>query len=176
MLFVRIAAGQTSDGLAGIERVYSKFNPEYPFTYRFMDEEFEETYQSEIVIGTLANYFAILAVFIACLGLYGLASFTAEQRTKEIGIRKVLGASVPNVVMHLSGEFILLVLGAFAVAAPIAHVVMNDWLGEFSFHVDFGVGILAIAGTAAVSIAWLTVSYQSFRAATANPVVSLRSE
>ena len=176
MMFVRIAAGETTEALAALERVYKKFNPEYPFSYRFMDQEYEEMYRSEIVIGTLANYFAILAILIACLGLFGLASFTAERRTKEIGIRKVLGASVTNVVLLLSRDFIVLVLFAFVVAAPISYFVMTDWLSEFTFHIDLGYGILALAGVASVLIAWLTVGYQSIRAATANPVHALRSE
>ena len=177
MMFVRIAAGETTGAIAALERTYAKFNPDYPFDYRFMDEEFEEMYQSDIVIGTLANYFALLAVLIACLGLFGLASFTAEQRTKEIGIRKVLGASVTSVVMLLSRDFILLVVLAFVVAAPISYLLMTYyWLNDFSFHINLGFDILAMAGIASVLIAWLTVSYQSIRAATANPVVSLRSE
>lgn len=176
MLFVRLGAGQTEQGLASLERVYNKFNPEYPLTYRFLDDEYEQTYRSEIVIGTLANIFAIFAVVIACLGLFGLASFTAEQRRKEIGIRKVMGASVPGIVMLLSREFIVLVVGAYAVAAPIAYYVMTDWLQEFAFHTEISIGILAGAGILAVVIAWLTVSYQSVRAASANPVVSLRAE
>jgi hypothetical protein len=176
MLFVRIAGEQTSEALAGLERVYKRFNPDFPFQHRFMDEQFEETYRSEIVVGTLANYFAILAVFIACLGLFGLASFTAEQRTKEIGIRKVMGASISSVVLLLSREFILLVVGAFFVAAPIAWFIMNDWLSGFAFHTNLGAGVLVTSGVAAAAIAWLTVSYQSVRAASADPVVSLRAE
>ena len=159
-----------------MERVFKAFNPEYPFEYRFMDEQFEDTYRSEIVIGTLANFFAFVAMLIACLGLFGLASFTAERRTKEIGIRKVMGASVSNIVVLLSRDFLLLVLGAFAVAAPISYFVMNDWLNDFAFHTDLGIGVLALAGIASVLIAGLTVSWQSIRAATANPVSSLRSE
>ena len=171
-----VAAGETTEALAALERIYKRFNPEYPFNYRFMDEEYEEMYRSEIVIGTLANSFAMLAILIACLGLFGLASFTAEQRTKEIGIRKVLGASVSSVVLLFSRDFIILVVWAFLVAAPISYFLMTDWLNEFTFHIDLGLGILAMAGIASVLIAWLTVSYQSIRAATANPVVSLRSE
>jgi hypothetical protein len=176
MLFVRIAAGQTEEALAGLEAVYKRFNPSYPFNYRFMDEEFEETYRREIVIGTLANVFAVLAIVIACLGLFGLASFTAEQRTKEIGIRKVLGASVSSIVLLLSREFILLVVGAYLVAAPIAYFVMSRWLQDFTFHTEMSIVVLVGAGLAAVLVAWVTVSYQSFRAAAANPVQSLRSE
>ena len=175
-LFVRIAGGQTSEALAGLERVYNKFNPDYPFHYRFMDEEYEEMYRSEIVIGTLANYFAVLAVLIACLGLFGLASFTAERRRREIGIRKVLGASVSSVVLLLSRDFILLVVWAFVVAAPLSYFLMTDWLNEFTFHIGLGFGLLAIAGLASVLIAWLTVSYQSVKAALANPVDALKYE
>ena len=176
IMYVRLAAGQTPTALAALERIYEKFNPEYPFNYRFMDEEYEEMYRSEVVIGTLANVFAVLAVVIACLGLFGLASFTAEQRTKEIGIRKVLGASVSSVVLLLSREFIVLVVFAFAAAAPVAYFLMADWLNDFTYHTDLGLGILALSGIVSVLIAWLTVSYQSIRVATANPVVSLRSE
>jgi len=117
-----------------------------------------------------------MAVLIACLGLFGLASFTAEKRTKEIGTRKVLGASVSNIVFLLSRDFLLLVLGAFALAAPISYIVMNNWLNDFAFHTDLGIGVLALAGIASVLIAGLTVSWQSIRAAIANPVSSLRSE
>lgn len=176
ILFVRVAAGQTREALKSLETVYSKFNPEYPFNYRFMNERFEQTYRSETVMGTLANIFSVLAILIACLGLFGLASFTAEQRSKEIAIRKVLGASVPKIVMLLSREFILLVVGAYAVALPIAYYLMTNWLGNFTFHTKISVGILAIAGIASILIAWLNVSYQSIRAAMLNPVVSLRSE
>jgi len=176
IMFVRLGEGQTTEGIASLERVFKAFNPEYPFEYRFMDEQFEDTYRSEIVIGTLANFFAFMAVLIACLGLFGLASFTAERRTKEIGIRKVLGASVSNIVFLLSRDFLLLVLGAFAVAAPISYFVMNDWLNDFAFHTDLGIGVLALAGIASVLISGLAVSWQSIRAATANPVSSLRSE
>jgi len=176
IMFVRLASNQTTEGIASLERVFKAFNPEFPFEYRFMDEEFEDTYRSEIVIGTLANFFAFVGVLIACLGLFGLASFTAEQRTKEIGIRKVMGASVSNVVGLLSREFLLLVLLAFAMAAPISYFVMNDWLNDFAFHTNLGVGVLAVAGIASILIAGLTVSWQAIRAATANPVVSLRSE
>ena len=174
--FVRIAAGKAEEALTALETVYKKFNPEYPFTFRFMDDQYEQTYRSEIVIGALANISAVLAILIACLGLFGLASFTAEQRSKEIGIRKVLGASVTNIVMLLSREFILLVVIAYALAAPIAYYVMSIWLEDFTFHTEISIGVLAGAGIGSVLIAWLTVSYQSIRAGAANPVVSLRSE
>ncbi len=176
IVYVRIEAGQTREALAALETVHNKFNPEYPFNCRFLDDEFEQTYRSETVIGTLANIFAVLAILIACLGLLGLASFTAEQRVKEIAIRKVLGASVLKIVMMLSREFILLVVGAYAFAAPIAYYLMSKWLEDFAFHTEISIGILASAGILSVLIAWLNVGYQSIRAGMANPVVSLRSE
>ena len=176
IVFIRIAVGQTEQALTALETVYKKFNPEYPFTFRFLDDEYEQTYRSETVIGTLANLSAMLTILIACLGLFGLASFTAEQRSKEIGIRKVLGASITKFVMLLSREFILLVVVAYVVSAPIAYYVMSDWLAGFTFHTEISIGILAGAGIGSVLIAWLTVSYQAIRAATANPVKSLLSE
>ncbi|MFC2156539.1 ABC transporter permease [Acidobacteriota bacterium] len=176
IIYVRIAAGETRNALASLERVHNQFNPEYPFNYRFLDEDFEQTYRSETVIGTLANIFAVLAVSIACLGLLGLASFTAEQRNKEIAIRKVLGSSVLNIIMLLSREFILLVVGAYVAALPIAYILMSKWLDDFAFHTKISVGVLIGAGVLSVMIAWLTVSYQSMRAATTDPVLSLRLE
>ncbi|MBT5877294.1 MAG: ABC transporter permease [Candidatus Latescibacteria bacterium] len=174
--FVRIAPGQTESVMAALESTYKQFNPQYPFSYRFMDDEFDRMYRSETVIGSLASIAAGLAVLIACLGLFGLESFTTEQRTKEIGIRKVLGASVPNIVMMLSKDSIILVVVAYIVAAPIAYYIMSDWLQAFAYRSDLSIGVLAGAGIAAVAIAWLTVSYQAIRAASANPVSSLRSE
>ena len=176
IVFIRIAAGQTKAALTALEAVYKRFNPEYPFTFCFMDDAYEQTYRSEIIISTLASISAVLAILIACLGLFGLASFTVEQRSKEIGIRKVLGASVTKVVLVLSREFVLLVIGAYAVATPIAYYVMSIWLEDFTFHTEVSVGILAGAGIVSVLISGLTVNYQSLKAATANPVASLRSE
>jgi len=176
MLFVRTEAGRTQEALASLQTVYERFNPEYPFEYHFLDERFEQTYRNEQVVGTLSNYFAVLAVFIACLGLFGLASYTAEQRTKEIGIRKVLGASVPNLVLLFSRDFIKLVMIAFVLAVPLAYYAVNQWLQDFAYRIDISWPIFLLAGVAALAIAWLTVSYQSVRAALANPVASLRTE
>ncbi len=175
-LFVRAAAGRTEEALAAFEKTFNTFNPEYPFAYTFLDTTFEETYRSEVVIGTLANYFAVLAIFVACLGLFGLASFTAERRTKEIGIRKVLGASVTHVVLLLSRDFLQLVAIGFVIGAPLAYYLMNDWLAEFAFHTTLGVGIFVVAAGAVLVIASGTVGYQSVKAALANPADSLRSE
>ncbi len=176
LLFVRTAGGRTQQALAGLETLYRQFNPEYLLNVRFMDQEYEESYRSEAVLGTLANAFAAVALFIACLGLFGLASFTAEQRSKEIGIRKVLGASVPGVATLLSREFLVLVAIAFLIAAPIAYLAMDKWLGNFAYRVDLGVGVLAVAFVLTVVIAWATISYQSIRCALLDPVRSLRAE
>ena len=176
IIYIRMAAGQTREAMAALEAVHDKFNPGYPFNCRFLDDEFERTYRSESVIGTLANIFAVLAVLIACLGLLGLASFTAEQRSKEIAIRKVLGSSVPGIIALLSKEFIILVVSAYAVALPIAYYLMNRWLGDFAFHTKISLSIMLGSGVLCVVIAWLNVSYHSVRAAMTNPVVSLRSE
>ncbi|MDA1029029.1 MAG: ABC transporter permease [Bacteroidetes bacterium] len=176
LVLVRPMPGQTEEALAAFEKVFKQFNPLYPFEYQFIDDTFEQTYRSEVVIGTLSRWFTVLAIFIACLGLYGLASFTAERRTKEIGIRKVMGATVLGVVGLLSKEFILLVVVAFAVAAPISWNLMQKWLGNFEFHTELGWGIFAAAGAGILIITYVTVGYQSVKAALANPAKSLRSE
>ena len=176
ILFMRIEGEKTTEALAGFEELYSRFNPEYPLNVRFMDAEFEESYRSEVVTASLANTFAFVAIFIACLGLFGLASFTAEQRTREIGIRKVLGASVPHVVTLMSREFLILVGIAFLLGAPVAWMLMNRWLEDFAYHTELSIGLLIGVGVLTLGIAWLTVSYQAFRSALANPVKAIRSE
>ena len=176
MFFVRVDGPQMQEALAGLEKVHQQFNAGYPFEYTFLDENFQRTYAREFRTGSLANAFALMAVFISCLGLFGLASFTAERRTKEIGIRKVLGASVSNLVMLLSRDFTWLVLIAFIAAAVPAWFAMDYWLGTFEYHVDLSAWVFMLAGIAAILIAWLTIGYQSVRAALANPADSLRSE
>lgn len=176
IIMMRIAGSRTSEALEEFGELYAEFNPEYPLNVRFMDEEFEESYQTEIMIGSLANVFAAIAIFIACLGLFGLASFTAEQRTREIGIRKVLGASVPSVVTLLSREFLVLVLIAFVIGAPIAWSVMNGWLDMFAYRTEIGFGVIVVTAIVTLAIAGLTVSYQAIRSAMANPVNAIRSE
>ncbi|QMU31216.1 ABC transporter permease [Adhaeribacter radiodurans] len=175
-LFVRLAAGKTSTGLTQLEKLAKQYNPGYPFEYHFLDEDFEQMYRSEAVIGQLAYYFAFLAIFISCLGLFGLALFTAEQRTKEIGIRKVLGASVLNITGMLSKDFLKLVLLANLIAWPLAAYFMNGWLQNFQYRTDLAWWIFALAGGATLLIALLTVSYHAIRTAITNPVASLRSE
>ncbi len=176
LTFVRPKPGQTKEALAAFEKVFREFNPLYPYEYTFVDDSFEKTYRSEIMIGTLSRWFTGLAIFIACLGLFGLASFTAERRTKEIGIRKVLGASVPGVVGLLSREFVLLVLIAFFVATPVSWLLLQNWLDTFAYHTEMGAGIFVTAAAGVIAITYATVGYQSVRAALANPADALRME
>lgn len=172
------ADGRTSikETLAAIASTYKKHNPDYPFEYSFLDEAFEKEYRTEAVIGKLSLSFTGIAMLISCLGLFGLASFAAERRTKELGIRKVLGASVSGIVSLLSKDFLKLVLIALVIASPIAWWAMNKWLEDFTYRIEVQWWMFAVAGFAAVVIALLTVSWQAIRAAVANPVDSLRDE
>ena len=176
MLYVRSEPGRTTEALAGLEGVLAQFNPGQPFEYEFLDQTYEKTYGGELVMGRLANAFALVAILISCLGLFGLSSFTAEQRRKEIGVRKVLGGSVGGLVVLLSKDFTRLVLLAFVLAAPLAYYVVDRWLGKFEYHVEIGPWIFVLAGLATLIIALLTVSYQAVRAAMMDPVKSLRYE
>jgi putative ABC transport system permease protein len=175
-MMVRTQPGQTQKALAHIEKITKEFNPNYPFTYHFLDENFERMYRSEMVVNTLIQYFGVLAIIISCLGLLGLAAFTAEQRTKEIGIRKVLGANVTSVVTLLSKDFVKLVLVSMVLATPLSWYVMDKWLKDFIYHIDITWEIFAIAGALALGIALFTVSFQSIKAALLNPVKSLQTE
>ena len=150
--------------------------PGNPFEYFFLDDYFNKQYQSERKFGKLFSSFAILAVIIGCLGLFGLSAYTASQRVKEIGIRKVLGASVMNVTSMLSKDFLKLVIISIVIATPIAWFVMNNWLQDFAYRIEIGWWVFAVAGLSALLIALLTVSFQAIKAAMANPVKSLRSE
>jgi putative ABC transport system permease protein len=150
--------------------------PGQPFNYRFMDEDFDNVYRSEQRVGQIFITFATISIIIGCLGLFGLSAFTAERRTKEIGVRKVLGASVANIVALLSKEFIKLIMIAIVIGSPIAWFGMNHWLSDFAYHVDLAWWMFAAAGLLAIVIALLTVSFQSVKAALTNPVKSLKSE
>jgi putative ABC transport system permease protein len=166
----------TAAGLAHAEQVWKKFSPEFPFDYTFLDENFGRLYETEMRQGQLFMLFSGLAVFIACLGLLGLAAFAAHRRTKEIGVRKVLGASVASVVGLLSKDFLWLVLIALALAAPVAWWTMSRWLADFAYRIDIGWEVFVGAGAVAIAAAFFTVATQALRAALANPVKSLRSE
>jgi putative ABC transport system permease protein len=175
-LLVRLRAGRDKEGLAGLEKLCKELNPAFPFTYQFSDEEYNKAYRSEQLVSKLANYFAFLAIFISCLGLLGLAIFTAGQRTREIGVRKVLGANVPGIVALLSKDFLGLVLIAVVIASPLAWYIMYRWLLDFVYRTPISWWIFVVAGLSAVLIAFLTVSVQAIHSARANPVKSLRSE
>lgn len=177
VIMVRLNPGLTPQAaLAMIQPVFLKYSPESPFDYSFTDKDYDAKFRAEEQIGDLSGMFTLLALFISCLGLFGLTAFVAEQRTREIGIRKVLGASVLQLWGLLSREFVLLVVIAFAVAAPIAWVCGQEWLRGFDYRANFSVWIFVIAGTGAITITLLVVSFQSVRAARANPVECLRAE
>ncbi|MEJ1241665.1 permease prefix domain 2-containing transporter [Chryseolinea sp. T2] len=176
VIMLRLEQGKTAEGLSSIERVCKEINPNYPVAFQFMDEEYNKLYHSEQVVTKLTNTFAVLGFVISCLGLLGLAMFTAEQRTKEIGIRKVLGATIVSIVNLLSKDFIILVAIAFGVAAPVGGYFMSQWLQGFAYRIDMGWWIFAIAGITALSIALITISIQAIQSAITSPVKSLRSE
>jgi ABC-type antimicrobial peptide transport system permease subunit len=175
-VLIRISPGEISATLEFIAKTWKKTIPTYPFEYRFLDEEYEKMYSKIGTLGKLANTFSLMAVFLACLGLFGLISFSAEQRSKEIGIRKVLGASVSGVIVSLSKEFTRCVLIANIIAWPMAYLAMRGWLDNFAYRTSIGIGTFLLSGFAAFIIAVMTVSYQSIKAALANPVDSLRYE
>ena len=175
-ILIRTQPGQTATALASLKTVYQRINPRFPFSYQFADVEYEKLYKGEVIMGTLTTVFAGLAIFIACLGLFGLTAFTAEQRTKEIGMRKVLGATVANVVTLLAKDFLKLVLIAIVVATPLAWYVVKQWLQNFEYRINLSWWMFVLAGAVAVIIALLTVSIQSVKAALVDPVESLRSE
>ena len=173
---VRIKPGTTAASLNNIETTWKSFLPATPFDYSFLDEEFESLYRSEQRMGKVFGIFTFLSIFVACLGLFGLSIYTAERRRKEIGVRKVLGASVQNVVALLSRDFLKLVLIATMIACPVAWFAMDKWLQDFVYRVNIAWWIFIAAGSLAILIALLTISFQSIKAATANPVKSLRTE
>lgn len=162
--------------ISNIEQRWKAMAPGMPFSYQFLDEAFDNMYRAEQRVGKVALSFAILAIVIACLGLFGLAAYMAEQRTKEIGVRKVLGASVPNIISMLSKDFVKLVLVAAVVAFPVAWYAMNKWLEDFAYRINIGWWVFVVAGVAALLIALITVSFQAVKAALINPVKSLRTE
>ena len=177
VLYVRTKAHQSPEqALAQIEAVLKRNNPAYPFDYRFVDDQFNQMFLSEMLMSKLARVFALLAVIISCMGLFGLAAYTAERRTKEIGIRKVLGASVPGIAGLLSKDFLQLVLLSCLIAFPIAWWAMNSWLLDYQYRVDIQWWVFAAAGILSILIALATISFQAVKAAVANPVKSLRTE
>jgi ABC-type antimicrobial peptide transport system permease subunit len=177
VMMYRLSSGKkTSDAVAQLTEVFAKYNAAFPFTYTFADESYEAKFNLELLIGKLAGLFAGLAIFISCLGLFGLAAYIAEQRTKEIGIRKVLGASVSQVWLLLSKEFIVLVLISAVIASPIAFYFLSNWLQKYSYRISMGAPVFFWAAFTALVITLVTISFQAIKAALTNPVRSLRSE
>jgi len=175
-LIIRIPPEDVTASLGFIEKTWKRILPAFPFEYRFMDERYERGYRAEQRIGTLLRYFAILAVVVACLGLFGLASFMAEKRTKEIGIRKVLGASIGQITVLLCREFFLLVIVANVIAWPAAYFAMRKWLQSYAYRVDLGYFVFIGTMVLALFVAIVSVGYQAIRAARANPAISIRYE
>ena len=165
-----------SDALKTIKAVFTKYNPGQPFDYNFIDEVYAKNFETEMRVGKLATFFAILAIFISCLGIFGMASFTAEQRTKEIGVRKIIGATIFNIWQLLSKDFVRLVIIAFVIAVPLSYYFMHNWLQNYSYRTALSWWIFAATGFGALMITLITVSFQSIKAAIANPVKSLRTE
>jgi putative ABC transport system permease protein len=176
IVLVRTQPGKTEATIHALEKISKQLNPSFPFSYGFVDQDINNLYKGEQQMGSLFNVFAIIAIFISCMGLYGLSAFMAEQRTREIGVRKVLGASVFNVVYLLSTGFTKLILIAIVIAIPIAWFVTNKWLSSFAYHVNVGWAIFLMASLGSLAIAWMTVSYESVKAAIVNPIKSLRTE
>ena len=176
LISFRFEAQNTQQVIQGIQATWEKMAPGMPFSYSFLNEDFDRMYSAEQRLGKIFTVFAGLAIIIACLGLFALTAFTAEQRTKEIGIRKVMGASVTSIIFLLSKEFGRLIIVAFLLAAPLAWYGIKTWLDSYTYRTDIGVFIYLLAGIASFLIAWFTMGYQSFRAANADPVKSLRSE
>ena len=166
----------TSQNLASTEKILKKYNPAYPFEYHFIDEEYAKKFSDQQLIGTLAGLFAGLTIFISCLGLFGLATYMAESRVKEVGVRKILGASVSNITALLSKDFVTLVVISIFIASPIAWYFMKQWLMSFDYRIQINWYVFVLAGLTSIIIALITVSFQAIKAAMANPVASLRSE
>jgi putative ABC transport system permease protein len=175
-IYVRISPPDLPAAVKSIETKLREIVPDDPFEYRFLDDVIDHQYRAERTISALAMFIAFIAIFISCLGLFGLASFSCEQRTKEVGIRKVLGASISSVMVMLTKDFTKWVVLANVIAWPIAWYAVNKWLQNFAYRIDITIWPFVLAGTSALAIAMFTVSWQAIRAATANPVKSLRYE
>jgi ABC-type antimicrobial peptide transport system permease subunit len=173
---VKLTGVNISETERAIKATWEKFYPQYVYNRSFLDETIDNFYREERQMSSMYKIYAMLAILISCLGLYGLVSFMAVQKTKEVGIRKVLGASPGSIVYLFSKEFTLLVIIAFAIAAPAAWYMMSSWLQSFVFRIDIGAGVFLLAIFSSVLIAWLTVGYKAIKAAMANPVKSLRTE
>jgi putative ABC transport system permease protein len=166
----------TQDAIQKITKIFNTYNPAYPYIYQFVDEEYNHKFNLEMLVGKLAGVFAGLAIFISCLGLFGLAAYVAEQRTKEIGIRKVLGASIAEVWLLLSKGFIVLVMISCVITSPVALYFLRNWLQKYDYRITIGPGVFVLSAIVAIVITLITISFQAIKAALSNPVKSLRSE
>jgi putative ABC transport system permease protein len=175
-VMIRLHAGKTYEALAAIHRITENFNPAYPFEYHFADETYEQMYQSEMQVRALVRYFGLLAVVISCLGLFGMVAFNAERRTKEIGIRKVLGSSVVGIVSLLSLESLKTIIISMAIAFPLAYWAVNEWLASFAYKSTGGIWIFIITASVMLFVSCVTISFQAIKAAMANPTKSIRTE
>jgi len=176
VIIAKTQPGKTKEALESLATVYKSLNPNYPFTYQFVDQEYKKLYSSELIISQLSIVFAVVAIGISCLGLLGLVMFSAEQRIKEFGVRKVLGASLNQLMGLFAADFLKLIIIAFVIAAPLGWFAMHSWLQDFAYRIDLSWWIFILAGMSSVMMALFTLSYEAFKAAVANPVKSLRSE
>jgi len=176
LINIKVRASETKQTLASIEKLWNETYPDYVYEYQFLDQKIDDFYKREDRLSQLNKIFAGIAIFISCLGLYGLVSFMAVQRTKEVGIRKVLGASVPNIIYLFSKEFTILIGVAFLIATPVAYYLMHQWLENFAYRISLGSGLFILSFLISIAVAWLTVGYRAIKSATANPVKSLKYE
>jgi len=175
-IIVKIKAGTERANIAQIEKLYHQYNPGLLFDYKFLDDDYNTLYASEQRVADLSKYFAGIAILISCLGVFGLSAFTVQKRRKEIGVRKVIGASVGNLVVMLSKDFVLFILIALCLAMPISWLVANEWLQSFAYRININAGIFFVTGIFVVLITLIAISFQTIKAAIANPVKSLRTE
>ncbi|WP_081894235.1 FtsX-like permease family protein [Muricauda sp. MAR_2010_75] len=175
-LFVKLDESRIEQALASVQLVFENVIPDMPLHYEFLDEEYAANYRTETLTGTLAKYFAFIAILLSCLGLFGLATFMAKQRKKEIGIRKVLGATINNIIVLISTDFLKLIIIAAIISAPLAYLFMDEWLGKFAYHINFPIWTFALASALAMLVTLLTIGFQAVKSALTNPVKSLRTE
>ena len=175
-VIVRAKEGQTAEAISSLEKLWKEYAPGYPFKYNFFDQDWEEFYSAEAQQEKVFNTLSILSIFISCLGLFGLSALSAERRTKELGIRKTLGASVPGLVRLMGREFTVLVIVAACIGCPLGWFLMTQWLQKFAYHIDVGIITIVAAAIACLIVSLLTIAYHSIRVSTANPVKSLRQE
>lgn len=175
-ILARIRQDNQRNTLASIEKLYKRYNPGFPFTFSFLDEAYQKQFERETRTATLSGYFAGLAIIISCLGLFGLTAFTAQKRRKEIGVRKVIGASVFNITAMLSKDFLQLIFVSLAIALPLSWWLMSNWLESFAYRISITPYVFVLASVAVIVMTFFTVSFQAIKAAIANPVKSLRTE